>query len=427
MITIDTKAYLFRMFIDNFYFCFIFFSLYCVPNNLKKSLYILTVLILTFFLDILTSLSDLFPIVIGYYFFKVKKRNYYLLNSLIYSVLLNYLFSTISFWIIINIFTDKNTKGFAFIIGQLLIKLILITVCMYVFNKFKFNAWNERNSSRVTFLLLVYLLGVALLISFTAHYFNFFDQFIIGFIIFFIVQSLFLVAVISFILDKQKKDLTKKFNEQELVNLKKYTDVLEKKQEDLDKFRHDYKNILLSFKAKTKDNSPDLYEQIVQLESYSNQHMENSSKNYVLYQNIHNPYLKSLIISKLDEAMTLGLFIQFECAKEIEHIPINIFDSLRIIGILLDNAIEASKESYQKTLSLMIYKDNSQIEFVIENSCKQEKLEIHDLQKKYYSSKQNHSGLGLYTVNELNKKYPNMFFNSKLESNNFIVQLIFTY
>lgn len=428
LITIDTKAYILRMFVSNFYFCFLFFSFYDIQNKKKKLLYLIVVVFVTFFLDIFISFSDFFPIVFGYYLFKKKnKKNYILLNALIYSTLIGYICALVSFYLTMNIFPGDGTKGFLFVITQLIIRFTTVISIIILSKKFDFRKWNETTSSYLTYILLLYVLGVAVLISFAADYFDVFEQFIVGFISFFIVQTLFLIFTITFILDKQKKDLTKKFNDQELINLKKYTDMLEKKQEDLDRFKHDYKNILLSFKTKTKDNSPELYEQILQLESYSNQHMKNSSKKYMLFQNIQNPYLKSLIIAKINETMDLGLSVNFECSTEIKQIPINLFDALRIIGILLDNAIESAHESYKKSLSLMIYKDDSQIEFVIQNSCREENLELNNLQNKYFSSKENHSGLGLYTVHELNKKYPNMFFNFKMESKNFITQLILTY
>lgn len=211
-----------------------------------------------------------------------------------------------------------------------------------------------------------------------------------------------------------------------MISLKKYTEQLEQNQEQLFKFRHDYKNLLLSLKETANiENNSSLLDQLVDLEEYSKSCFSNNTFDYRNFGNIQNDYLKSLLISKFDQANKEKIRCKFECSKPIFNIPIPIFDCIRIVGILLDNAIEAAKESDEMLLSLMIYQDDSQLEFLFENSYCQTDISVNTLQKKGLSTKEGHSGLGLNTIQDFNKKNTNMFIQYQKKDTVFSTQLIF--
>lgn len=91
-------------------------------------------------------------------------------------------------------------------------------------------------------------MGNFFFVSYTAHQYKVFDQFIIGVSVFLVVQIIFICILGVQTTKKQKEKFEKQFKEQELIHLKKYTDQLEQSQEKLNKFKHDYKNLLLSLK-----------------------------------------------------------------------------------------------------------------------------------------------------------------------------------
>ncbi|BDP74707.1 hypothetical protein EfmAA96_24920 [Enterococcus faecium] len=66
-----------------------------------------------------------------------------------------------------------------------------------------------------------------------------------------------------------------------------------------------------------------------------------------------------------------------------------------MLGIILDNAIEASIESQDRELSLAIYRDDKQIEISISNSCREILLSIDTLMKKGITTKKGHQVKGL--------------------------------
>lgn len=81
-------------------------------------------------------------------------------------------------------------------------------------------------------------------------------------------------------------------------------------------------------------------------------------------------------------------------------------EMVEIIGILFDNAIEASEKT-AGTIYLDIKGKEETLEFVIRNQVldKFENSDIQRLFEKGTSSKGKHRGLGLFRIKELVKKY----------------------
>ena len=93
-----------------------------------------------------------------------------------------------------------------------------------------------------------------------------------------------------------------------------------------------------------------------------------------------------------------------------------IYEFAKILGILLDNAIEASSESKEKIINLDFKNDtkNSRQLIIIENTYKDKDLNTEAIFEKGISSKENHTGLGLWEVRKIVKKNNNVnLFTSK--------------
>jgi two-component system sensor histidine kinase AgrC len=102
-----------------------------------------------------------------------------------------------------------------------------------------------------------------------------------------------------------------------------------------------------------------------------------------------------------------------------------IYEFSRILGILLDNAIEAARECEEKMVRVEIRKDsiqNRQI-LVIENTYLDEKVDFEHMFEKGVSSKKHNTGLGLWEVNKILKKYPNVNLNTSYNGHFFTQQL----
>lgn len=127
---------------------------------------------------------------------------------------------------------------------------------------------------------------------------------------------------------------------------------------------------------------------------------------------INNPAIYSLLTSKYHKAEELGIKINLEIFMDLSTIHMKIYEFTRILGILLDNAIEAASQCDEKVIYIELRKDskrNKQL-IIIKNTYSNQELDMSKLFEKGYSTKpdkENH-GLGLWEVNQILRKNNNL-------------------
>ena len=311
-------------------FILYFLILFITKDEAKPSKYvkILVLIPITFFVELFTDFSDLVPMLSSYFLLKEKgKKEIILLNKLILCLIVSYSISIISSLMMVNkLFGGIN--DYTYVTVQIIFECLLVTLFILLYKKLGIQEIIVKYSSITTFMCMIYLWGISFFVSYTAHQYKVFDQFIMGVSVFLVVQIIFICILGVQTTKKQKEKFEKQFKEQELIHLKKYTDQLEQSQEKLNKFKHDYKNLLLSLKEISflkKDS--DFSKQVQALDEYSNHYLaKDISSNSQQLKNIKNSYLKSLFISKIYQANEHDLDIKLECNQTIELIPIPIFD-----------------------------------------------------------------------------------------------------
>ncbi len=229
-----------------------------------------------------------------------------------------------------------------------------------------------------------------------------------------VVSQLFFSLFVYSINKKIRQD---KLSLQQINDLKIYTQQLESSQRSLRKFKHDYQNMLLSLKLSAKKSHDK--ELIDKLAEYSSKTLEDK----VLWQfndvdNVKDELLKSLFISKLNRIFQNNIQYSFECRIVIENLSnkYNLFDIVRILGIVYDNAIEESLElGDEARIDTMVYRENGELEIEIKNRCRITDLIIQDMRKSGFTTKKNHDGLGLANIEELSQPYNDIFINYQIK------------
>ena len=87
-----------------------------------------------------------------------------------------------------------------------------------------------------------------------------------------------------------------------------------------------------------------------------------------------------------------------------------IYDFSRMLGILIDNAIEAASETDEKIVKIM-FRDssNNRTQIIkIENSYKNKDVDKNKIFEKGVTGKENHSGMGLWEVKQIIKRNNNI-------------------
>ena len=140
---------------------------------------------------------------------------------------------------------------------------------------------------------------------------------------------------------------------------------------------------------------------------------------------INNPGIYNLIVSKYQKATDLNIKINFEFFFDFKHLHMPIYEFSRILGILLDNAIDAAKECDEKEISLRFRDSQNHTQIIIvENTYSNKDVDTTKIFDKGVSGKENHSGIGLWEVKQIEKKFNNIvlrtskddkFFKQELE------------
>lgn len=143
---------------------------------------------------------------------------------------------------------------------------------------------------------------------------------------------------------------------------------------------------------------------------------------------INNPPLYSLIMYKYRRAESFGVAMNVEVMTEVNNLNISDYHLSLILGVLLDNAIEAAKECSKKEVNLKFVRDTLGNKFIIvENTYINRNLDVNKIFEKGYSTKktinENQRGIGLWNIKKIidNTKTLNLYtykenlFSQKLE------------
>ncbi|KQB78069.1 ATP-binding protein [Clostridium butyricum] len=235
----------------------------------------------------------------------------------------------------------------------------------------------------------------------------------------FLFYSILLMIITYILIINITKEINLKNKQIQFENLQQYTNSLEDLYTDMRGFRHDYINIISSLMGYIENKDMD------GLERYFNKRIlclsEGIEANNLKIGNLKNikvTEIKGILSSKLIRAQELEIDTFIDIVEPIEKINMDIIDLSRIVGILLDNAVEGAVECDKPFLKLGIINKENSILIVIINTVK-DKIPIHKIYEKGFSTKGENRGLGLYSLKEITSKYNNVVLDTVLENNEF--------
>lgn len=195
---------------------------------------------------------------------------------------------------------------------------------------------------------------------------------------------------------------------QKLENEKEYNKTLHILHDSVRGFKHDFDNIVTTIGVYIKTND------MKGLEKYYSQLEEDCEKVNNLYilnpDIINNPGIYNLLTTKYSEAIEKGIKVNLTFLLDLNNLHMKIYEFARMLGILLDNAIEAASESDEKVLNIVFRNDskNNRNIVLIENTYKDKNVNIDEIFNKGVTGKENHTGLGLWEVKQILKKNNNI-------------------
>ncbi|HBI1196211.1 TPA: GHKL domain-containing protein, partial [Staphylococcus aureus] len=133
--------------------------------------------------------------------------------------------------------------------------------------------------------------------------------------------------------------------------------------------------------------------------------------------------IKGLITAKILRAQEMNIPISIEIPDEVTRINLNMIDLSRSIGIILDNAIEASSEIDDPIIRVAFIESENSVTFIVMNKCADDIPRIHELFQESFSTKGEGRGLGLSTLKEIADNADNVLLDTIIE-NGFFIQKV---
>lgn len=181
----------------------------------------------------------------------------------------------------------------------------------------------------------------------------------------------------------------------ELESAEQYNKTLHILHDNVRGFKHDFDNIVTTIGGYINTNDMSgLKKYYIELED----DCERVNNLYILNPDVvNNPGIYNLLTTKYHEAEDKGIKIKLSFFVNLTELNIKIYEFARILGILLDNAIEASSECPQdkKIINIIFRKEVKKHRniIIIENTYTNKEVDISKIFQKGISEKENHSGI----------------------------------
>ena len=297
-----------------------------------------------------------------------------------------------------------------------------IYLCIYLLYRiikyFKFNIKLENMTKKNKILFIVNTFLGILAIATQIYLMAFYSDKMPIYITITSILSLLAYFIISFysLLSTNKLDTTTRDLEEAQV----YNKTLTILHDSIRGFKHDFHNIVQSIGGYADRGD------LEGLRIYYRQLLQDCGRTNNLTalnpEVINNPAIYNVLATKYHKAdeigvqINLGIFINL---NEIEK-HMKIYEFTRILGILLDNAIEAAAECENKIIHVSFRKEQNRrrLLVIIDNTYKNKDINVDKIYEKDFStkSKETNSGLGLWEVRQILKKNNNLnLFTTKSE------------
>lgn len=382
---------------------------------------VLTIILSTILFKVNVALKMIGCIIGGFTYLYRNNRSIiystmFTVASIILILMIDYALCALNYMI-----TNSDEFGVMFIISELLAMISVSYLLGKITRKSKLKLIDILLNYKFWILMTIpiILIIIRVYIGATAYDISSEELENINIFLFFITFTLIiLIMYIAFRgITKEVELKSKQINFEVLQN---YTTKLEGMYSDMRSFKHDYANIISSMMGYIDEEDmaglkKHFYENILPL----NKKIGKNDSEIGRLRQIKVPEIKGLLSLKLIRAQEMGIEVLIDIKEPIEQISMNIIDLTRVLGILLDNAIEATEECVLPKIKVGFIKDNQSLIIVICNSYKGDIPSVEKPYKKGYSTKGANRGIGLTSLREIINKYEAIYLDTLIEDREF--------
>lgn len=353
-----------------------------------------TATINTLLLFFIISVSEMLSFLISKAIFKVTFEDIVLIDKVFFVYYIIKFVFTFIFISITAIYVGKNRKKIQSVIELLNIKELLIMVLLIISVVIPgvFRFWINRSEYNLN-LLSLSIVQVTIITILICLYFKYINYY--------------------------KKSQT------ELYQTQIYNKTLSEMVDSLRILKHDYNNILQSINGYIITKEYDKLD--AHIKKLIEEAREISVTESINPEIINQPAIYGVIGAKYFYAINKNIKFKLDVLTSINDISFDFTELSRILGILLDNAIEACQKAETPYISLKFYYNPSKHADIIEvrNSVDHNiKIDLNDIFIKGVSSKKVKSGIGLWEVKKIISSKSNSQIYADMENDEFSQTII---
>lgn len=203
-------------------------------------------------------------------------------------------------------------------------------------------------------------------------------------------------------IENEKDELELNEKEKEIKELTLYIETIEELVEKYRGFKHDYKNIVigLGIESLNENNLLDRLDKEVIGDKRYEAFLNLKDINYIPLKSILSYYIMLSLKKDVEvNLITIG---------EIKECHISEVEFSRIMGIILENALEEASKNDSKKIEIYIEASKESLNIVVANTFTMQKLNLNEIYNKGYSTKGENRGLGLFILRSLVDKNSNI-------------------
>ena len=375
-----------------------FFASHFLPTPINLFIDYITLFLLMFFLFKLNILQTLIAVFVPL-----------IIYALVGTLLINPFLSILH----ISYQDTETIPIYRIIYLSIMYFIIFMIILLLKYYKIKLEIFDDIDKKSKNILLINSILGfmaLAIQLIITIYYTD-----ILPVVITFL-SFLFLLAYISISIYSLTRVIKLTQTTKRLENAEEYNKTLRILHDNVRGFKHDFDNIVTTIGGYIKTNDMNgLKQYYIELED----DCQRASNLYILNPEIiNNPGIYNLLNTKYKEAESKNIKVNMSLLLDLNDLKMKIYEFARILGILLDNAIEASELCDDKIINIIFRDDDKKHRqlIIIENTYKNKDVNIVKIFGKGISEKENHTGLGLWEINKILRKNNNVsLFTSKNE------------
>ena len=388
----------------------------------KDYIFITGIIILSAILYNVYSSQALVLVVLMIIIFFYSKVRWYSIVIVLMSALLSYLTNFIT--LTISLYTEDIIHSiYLFTISHFLMFIILSLILAHLFKhlliklRYSYLYLSKRYYIIISFVLTIAFIYFYIISQTNLQESNSLKFYAIIFVSVIVLLSLVILLLSAFALREMKY----KRKLQEIEAYYEYTLRIESINNEMRKFRHDYVNILTTLSDYIREDD------MPGLRKYFDEHivpMKDKLKTRSIKMNgiekLKVREIKGLITTKIIQAQEKRIPISIEVPDEIDRIDMNTVELSRIIGIIVDNAIEASENLEEPLINIAFINNDESVTFIVMNKCSDDIPKIHELFEQGFSTKGDNRGLGLSTLKELTDSNENVLLDTVIENGYFV-------